>query len=942
MFKIMVFLAAFSLYSPAIGKIIYVDDSAIGANNGTTWADAYNYLQDALIDANTAEKPVEIRVARGIYKPEQGATINSGDQSATFQLINGVAIYGGYAGVGRPGSDTRDIELYKTIFSGDLDDNDTDVNSPEELELNLNRADNSYQIVTGSGTDETAVLDGFTITGGNAFLFTNRNGAGILIEHGSPQISNCTFIHNSAQYLGGGIYNYYSSPTIVNCTFFQNSAQDKGGGIYNYRSNPALTNCTFSNNSSRYGGGIHSSKSSSELADCTFSNNSARNGGGIYNDDSTATLINCSFTMNLAEDEGGGLYSQDNKPNLNNCTFIENSAEYGGGGMRCNSSDPNLTNCKFIENTAHYGGGMYNSSSNPILTNCILITNSGFTYGGGMYNTSGSLTLNNCIVASNRAYSYGGGMSNNRSDLTVTNCTFTGNSAPNGNTMAFNSKQQRGQSTVGLIDCILWDGDNVIWNNDRSSIVISYSNIQGGFSGEGNIDVDPLFVNPLGPDNIAGTEDDDFRLTSLSPCIDAGDPNYAPGPDKKDFDGNRRIVSDRVDMGAYEFQPTIYVDDDNRLETEQSSRTNEPFQDGTELYPFNDIWKAIDVAKDGYTVLVKPGVYSKIDFMGKAITVAGIEGTVVIDGTTTTRGGGIGRGEHAAVTFHTGERSGSVLKNIVIRENGMAISLNYGSSPTISNITIINNDFGIAAYENSNPDISNCIFWNNTDGDLFQCQARYSCVESGSPGQGNISSDPLFVDGANGDYHLKSEGWRWNTNSESWTWDDVTSRCIDAGDPDSPLADEPMSVPRDPDNIYGVNQRINMGAFGGTAQASLPPSGWDIDIPEDTTAPEPNPAQWALGGEPMEAHRGTGEFDYLALMIALEAIDDSGQVEYFFECTTESAHSSGWQSSNTYSVTIGRSGQNLLFRVKARDLYGNETAWSEELPAKLATRQPIP
>jgi parallel beta-helix repeat protein len=167
-----------------------------------------------------------------------------------------------------------------------------------------------------------------------------------------------------------------------------------------------------------------------------------------------------------------------------------------------------------------------------------------------------------------------------------------------------------------------------------------------------------------------------------------------------------------------------------------------------------------------------------------------------------------------------------VLKNIVIRENGMAISLNYGSSPTITNITIVDNDFGIAAYENSNPDISNCIFWNNKDGELFQCQARYSCFSSKVEGPGNINSDPLFVDAANGDYHLKSEGWRWNMNSESWTYDDVTSPCIDAGDPDSPLGDEPMSVPRDPDNIYGINQRINMGAFGGTAQASMPPRGW--------------------------------------------------------------------------------------------------------------------
>jgi hypothetical protein len=552
MFKITVFLIALSLCAPAIGKIIYVDGSAAGTNNGSSWADAYNYLQDALIDANTAKKPVEILIAQGIYKPDQGETMNLGERSATFQLINSVAIYGGYAGTGELSSDTRDIELYETILSGNLDDNDVDVNSPEDLLRAPDRADNSYQVVTGSDTDETAVLDGCTITSGNAYIYTNRDGAGLLNEYGSPQIFNCTFINNSAQYFGGGIYNYYSNPTIVNCTFLQNSAQDKGGGIYNYQSSPVITNCTFSNNSSRYGGGMHSSYGSPGLNDCTFIANSSHQGGGIYNDDSSATLINCSFTKNLAEDEGGGLYSHDNKPNLNNCTFIENSAEYGGGGMRCNSSDPNLTSCKFIENSAHYGGGMYNSGSNPILTNCILIANSGFTYGGGMYNTGSDLILTNCIVTRNWAYSYGGGMSCNSSDSIITNCTFTENSATNGNTIACNSPGQRRQSDIILTNCILWDDGNAIWNNDRSTVTIFYSNIKGGWSGEGNIDADPFF---------ADSDNDDYHLKSqagrwdpiseswiqddvTSPCIDAGDPNspvaFEPFP-------NGGIIN----MGAY-------------------------------------------------------------------------------------------------------------------------------------------------------------------------------------------------------------------------------------------------------------------------------------------------------------------------------------------------------------------------------------------------------
>jgi hypothetical protein len=189
----------------------------------------------------------------------------------------------------------------------------------------------------------------------------------------------------------------------------------------------------------------------------------------------------------------------------------------------------------------------------------------------------------------------------------------------------------------------------------------------------------------------------------------------------------------------------------------------------------------------------------------------------------------------------------------------------------------------------------------------------------------------LFVDAANGDYHLKSEGWRWNTSSGSWTWDDVTSQCIDAGDPASPLGNELMSVPRDPNNDYGVNLRINMGAFGGTPHASIPP--YDRVLPEDITPPEPNPAQWAPNGAPQEVYGGIGTLDYWAQMTATEATDASGTVEYFFECTTESDHNSVWQISHTYNVLVGGSRQGHRFRVKARDLYGNETEWSEVLPA---------
>jgi len=93
---------------------------------------------------------------------------------------------------------------------------------------------------------------------------------------------------------------------------------------------------------------------------------------------------------------------------------------------------------------------------------------------------------------------------------------------------------------------------------------------------------------------------------------------------------------------------------------------------------------------------------------------------------------------------------------------------------------------------------------------------------------GNISVDPLFVDPNNGDYHLQSNAWRWDISQNTWQYDDNTSRCIDAGDPGYPLGDELLTVPGDPDNLRGINLRINIGAFGGTQEASIGPYGWAL------------------------------------------------------------------------------------------------------------------
>ncbi len=178
----------------------------------------------------------------------------------------------------------------------------------------------------------------------------------------------------------------------------------------------------------------------------------------------------------------------------------------------------------------------------------------------------------------------------------------------------------------------------------------------------------------------------------------------------------------------------------------------------------------------------------------------------------------------------------------------------FGGIPTINNCTIVGNLAG--GLNCFRPTVTNSIvYYNGEDSDGPQiissnATVTYSNVQGSWPGLGNIDADPCFVNlghwdpnGTPGDleddfwvdsdYHLKSRGWRWDSSRKIWTWDTVTSRCIDAGNPGSPLGDEPLSVPVDPTSYWGRNLRVNMGAYGGTSEASIAPHGWAL--PADLT-----------------------------------------------------------------------------------------------------------
>lgn len=289
------------------GSILYVDDDAPAAGDGTSWNTAFRFLADALAVADDPKSIVsEIRVGQGTYLPDRDETQpdGSGDREARFRLNNSVALMGGYAGLGAPDPDARDIALYETILSGDLLGND----GPNFT----NNDENSYHVVVIYGdNNENVTLDGFTITRGNATSIqypSITSGGGMINYWNHATILNCTFKLNAA-FFGGGMFNQISNPIVINCTFTRNRATEPipgqlnyGGGMANFASSPKVINCVFNGNYvDRWGAAISNIIGSSpEITNCLFSGNLANEDtGGILNfDDSNPTISNCTFASN--------------------------------------------------------------------------------------------------------------------------------------------------------------------------------------------------------------------------------------------------------------------------------------------------------------------------------------------------------------------------------------------------------------------------------------------------------------------------------------------------------------------------------------------------------------------------------------------------------------------------------------------------------------------
>jgi len=465
---ITVFLAGLGLCGTVRGQIIYVDAAAAGSNNGSSWVDAYNYIQDALTDANMAEKPVEIHVAQGLYKPDRGAGFTPGDRRASFHLINGVILRGGFAGVGFADPGARNFEIYETILSGDLAGDDIDVVHPSDLSDEATRSDNSWTIVSIHGSEATIELDGLTVAAGGEGIQRSASG--------SLTISNCTFKGNS-------------DDSVDN---------DVGGDL-------TIASCTFQSN---WGHAVsHWSSAKLMLIDCLFSGNWGWWGVGIY----------CYF---------------DPEVTLRDCTFTGNVAGSTAFAVTRVVGDLVAENCTF---TGNIGGAIDHTYTRR-------------------------LVVSNCVFAGNR----GRAIESNSRYTTIRNCTFSDNYTDRDGS----ALDVREESKVS--NCIFWANSSpAIRTWPPGELMMDYCNVEGGWPGVGNINVDPVFVAP-GHWELNGTPDDpgdDFWIDGdyhplsqagrwdtaskswvqddvTSPCIDAGDPNGPIGTEPFPNGG-------RINMGAY-------------------------------------------------------------------------------------------------------------------------------------------------------------------------------------------------------------------------------------------------------------------------------------------------------------------------------------------------------------------------------------------------------
>jgi parallel beta-helix repeat protein len=543
-------------------------------------------------------------------------------------------------------------------------------------------------------------------------------------------------INGDTTYGGGIRCQYNSSPTIRHNLIMANRGSRGAGICCMDNCNATIRGNHIINNDGQSGGGIYCRNASPIIVDNYITGNAVTlKGGGIYCGENSNPLIRGNVIIgNQSNDDGGGIACDASNPLIENNQVSDNISGSGlwggGGGIFAKDSRPiiryNLisrNSCVGIGGELIYGGGVYCNNSNALIIGNMIMDNSAVgsqSHGGGIYCIySDALIVNNSIVR-NSAGASGGAMQIHYSDPLITNNTISGNVANWGGGAYIY------RCNPCLAGNIIWADSSVLTGQeiDLSSAtpIISYCDIEFGWEGEGNFDLDPLFRDP---------ENGDFHLMAVecgdpsnSPCIDAGPPNFLDSL----LDCSWGLGTFASDMGAYGGGVASGI----VIEVP---------------YNYETIQEAIDHSYDGDTVLVSYGTYHEnIDFRGRDIILGSFFLTTgdtelvpltIIDGDTS----------GSVVTFNNGEDTTAALVGFTIR-NGLS---DYGggiycdgASPSIRNNWIVDNvannsGGGIFCENAASPKIQNNIIRGNNAqwGGAIHCWQECESIISNNAIQGN-------------------------------------------------------------------------------------------------------------------------------------------------------------------------------------------------------------